>query len=207
MGCLMSSLFLIKCLCRAWIGSKGASWQGIQMLSPHPFWVLDHGRWRLHAPFAAVDSAMFAKVAYRCGLNFLGSWIGGKTLPLQSWEKKDRLQMACMHISRPDDLLSPLLRTSSIEIVTGAHLLQKDDWGWSSSSLSRILHRQGPASHLKPHQLCSFLIARSFALTVFPTRCPAYKDTHVKRMSSLAGSASLDLIPMPSQHNRKNSRN
>jgi hypothetical protein len=34
-----------------------------------------------------------------------------------------------IHMSRPDDLLSPLLRSSKIEIVTSALLLQKDDRG------------------------------------------------------------------------------
>ena len=81
---MISSLFLMKCLCTAWIGSKGASWRGIQTSSPRPFWVLDYNRWRLQVPFSAVDSAMWANVACRCGSNFFRSCVGGKISPLRS---------------------------------------------------------------------------------------------------------------------------
>lgn len=139
-------------------------------------------------------------------LNFPRSCIGGRILPLCRWQKNDRKQIACVQMSMFKDLLSPLFKSSSIDIIMGALLLWNDDAGLSSSTPFRILCRWSPPSQARLSLSCSFLMANSFVPTVLPAGCPVYEDAHVIRMSFLAGSASLFLIPRPSQ-NIKNSHN
>ena len=65
-------------------GVQGASWHGIQTSSPCAFSVLDHSKCKLHTQLVAVNSAMFAKVAWRHGSKLVKFCIGGKISPLWS---------------------------------------------------------------------------------------------------------------------------
>jgi hypothetical protein len=64
-----------------------------------------------------------------------------------------------MQMSRPEDLLSPLFKSSSIDIVTGALLLRNDNAGLSSSTPFRVLRKRSPPNHARPCLTCSFLIS------------------------------------------------
>ena len=188
MASSMQRLFFTKCLWMAWIGSSGASWQGIQILSPYAFWIFNQGRWRLQAPFSAVDSVMFTKITCCYRLNLARHWVGGRISPQCSWEKKDSKQIACTQVSRPDDLLRPLSKSRSIGTVTGALLLQNNNAGLSSLTSFSVYRRRLPPCQIRPHLSCSFLIANSFTPTDFPASRPAYEEAHVTRRSSFAES-------------------
>ena len=116
--------------------------------------------------------------------------------------------MARTQMSKPEVRLRPQFRSSSIEIVTGGllGLGRNEDGGRSSSTPLRIRLRRAPPAHGMPRRSCSFLTARSFALTVFPARRPANDEAHAKRMSSPAGSAWEGLIPRPWQNERNSCR-
>ena len=129
----------------------------------------------------------------------LRSCLGGRISPLHSWQKNNRKLMACMQMSRPDDLLSPLFRSSNIWIVTGAHLLQKEETGLNSLIPFRTHYKRAPPCQSKPHLSCSFLITDNFAPTILPANCPAKEVAHALSRSSLAGRALLLLILRPSQ--------
>lgn len=75
-GWLLCSLFFMKCLWIACIGSSGASWWGIQMSSPRAFCVLDQRRCKMHAPFCEVDSVMSEKDAWQRDVE---TWCSTKT--------------------------------------------------------------------------------------------------------------------------------
>ena len=111
-----------------------------------------------------------------------------------------------MQILSLDDLLNPLFKSSSIEIVTRALLLRNDEGGLSSSMPFRILHRCSPPSQGRPRFSCSFFTADSLVLTVLPAIRPAYDNAHARRMSSPSGRELCAEIPRPSLKER-NSRN
>ena len=131
--------------------------------------------------------------------------MGGSISPQRSWQKKDKRETARIHTSSPDVLLSPLFKSSSMEMVTGALLLRNDDAGRSSSTPFKVLRKSVPPCQTKPWRSCSFLMASSFAPTVFPAKRPTYDAAHAVSKSSLAGRASSCLILSPSQ-NFRNSR-
>ena len=199
MGWEISSLFLTKCLCDVWMGSKGGSCQGIQMSSPCAFWVLDQGRWRLHALLLDVDSAMFANVAWQVLSNFQLSWVVGNNSPMRNWPKKARQQIAQMQLSKPEDWSSAQLISVSIGIVTGALLGWYEDTSLNSLIPFIIRHNCLLPCHSKPLYWCSLFIAKVFAPMVFPTSGPAYVEAQAISMSSLAGRILSSWIPSPLQ--------
>ena len=139
-------------------------------------------------------------------LNFLRSHVGSNISPLRSWQKNRRRDTALIHTSKPQDRLRPLFKSSSIEIVMGARLERKEEGGRSSSTPLMILLKWALPDQRIPHLSCSFLIANSFAPTVFPARRPAKDKAQARSTSSLAGSVSAALIPSLSQKDRYSRR-